>query len=723
MLVRAACLILLLPIGSNLFRAAIAPETAGELLLSTLWMGATGLFSYMLARRERSRLAASVLVVGLYIMSLYSAYYGGGVRSPGYIGLLGLSFLSVWLVGIGGAIFVVCASVLAGLVLLAIEGLNRLPVPSIEPTPNLFFHSIVLQMVLAILLQWALLRQVARNRAERSESEARFRATFEQAAVGMSHTSLGGAFLRINRRLCEITGYSGDELMAITCRELTHPDDLVADEALERRLLSGEIQTYSLEKRYVRKDGIVIWINLTVSPIRGPSGQIDQLLSVIQDITDRKLAEWALRQLNTTLEERIAERTSAFSLANERLQSEIAVRYQVEQALRESEARYRELLESLQQGVVVFQDDQIVICNTALAEIVGHSREELLSYSPEQLWAIIAGDDRAWLSESVGRALASGHLSSEAPFRFMRPDGEVRWMYSASRIIMFAGRPAMLGMLSDITGLKLAEDELRKSRDELRSANLELARAARLKDEFLANMSHELRTPLNAILGRAELLAELIQGPLNERQLRSVSNIDESGRHLLDLINDILDLSKIEASMLDLQEESVGVADLFEASIRMVAGAAAKKGIGLSSRLDPQVMQIRGDPRRLKQILVNLLSNAIKFTPSGQITLEVQGNPADGIATFSVTDTGIGIAAADLPRLFRPFEQLDSKLSRQYEGTGLGLSLVARLARLHGGSVAVESELGKGSRFAVMLPWRPHEQEGVSARPLSQASP
>ncbi len=723
MLVRAACLILLLPIGSNLVRAVLFPGTAGELILSTLWMGAIGLLTYMLARRGRARVAASVLIAGLYTMTLYIAYYGGGVRSPGYIGLLGLSFLSVWLVGIGGAIFVVGASVLAGLVLLALEGLGRLPNPTIEPSSSLFFHSIVLQMALAILLQWALLRQVARNRAERSESEARFRATFEQAAVGMCHTSLDGAFLRINRRLCEITGYSSDELTAITYRDLTHPDDIAADEALGRRLLSGEIQTYSLEKRYVRKDSIVIWINLTVSSIRGPSGQIDQLLSVIEDITDRKLAEWALRQLNTTLEERIAERTSAFSAANERLQSEVAVRRQVELALRESEARYRELLESLQQGVVVFQDNQVVICNGALAEIVGHSREALLSYSPEQLWAIIESDDRGWLSDSVEHSIATGQVLAETPFRFCRPDGEVRWLYSASRIIMFGGRPAMLGMISDITGLKQVEDELRKSRDELRSANLELAQAARLKDEFLANMSHELRTPLNAILGRAELLAELIHGPLNERQLRSVANIDESGRHLLELINDILDLSKIEASMLDLQQEVVGVADLFEASMRMIAGAAGKKGISLHARLDPQVIQIKGDPRRLKQILVNLLSNAVKFTPSGQITLEVHGNPAEGYATFSVTDTGIGIAHADLPRLFRPFEQLDSKLSRQYEGTGLGLSLVARLARLHGGSVAVQSEPGKGSCFSVMLPWQPREDEGVSARPLSQVGP
>ncbi|HWQ11212.1 MAG TPA: response regulator [Roseiflexaceae bacterium] len=248
--------------------------------------------------------------------------------------------------------------------------------------------------------------------------------------------------------------------------------------------------------------------------------------------------------------------------------------------------------------------------------------------------------------------------------------------------------------------------QLEQANAELSRANAALARAAQLKDEFLASMSHELRTPLNAILGRAETLQEQLHGPLNERQMRSVRSIEESGRHLLELINDILDLSKIEAGKLELNRAPVAVGQLCQASLRLVAEAAARKGISVSARIEPGLTSVPADERRLKQILVNLLSNAVKFTPEGgAVGLDVTGDPLAGQLRFTVWDTGIGIAREDIGRLFRPFVQLDSSLSRQYNGTGLGLALVARMAELHGGCVSVESEPGHGSRFVVTLPW------------------
>ncbi|NTV65148.1 MAG: GAF domain-containing protein, partial [Oscillochloris sp.] len=241
---------------------------------------------------------------------------------------------------------------------------------------------------------------------------------------------------------------------------------------------------------------------------------------------------------------------------------------------------------------------------------------------------------------------------------------------------------------------------------DLITANAELARASRLKDEFLANMSHELRTPLNTILGRAEILREQIYGPMTDQQQHAVSSIDESGRHLLALINDILDLSKIEAGKLDLQIGLVDVPALCQASMRMVAQTALSKGINLSTTFDMAIDQIQADERRLKQILVNLLSNAVKFTlEGGRVNLEVRCDHDRGQIEFVVTDSGIGIAEADIPRLFQPFVQIDAGLSRQHEGTGLGLSLVLRLTEAHGGSVAVTSVLGVGSRFSITLPW------------------
>jgi CheY-like chemotaxis protein len=254
---------------------------------------------------------------------------------------------------------------------------------------------------------------------------------------------------------------------------------------------------------------------------------------------------------------------------------------------------------------------------------------------------------------------------------------------------------------------------------ELSSANAELARAARLKDEFLTGMSHELRTPLNAILGLSEALQEEIYGSLNGQQLKTLQSIEESGRHLLALINDILDLSKIEAGKFDLEISPVAVESVCQAALRLIKQAAFKKQISVTTTFDPAVTSLQADERRLKQILVNLLSNAVKFTPEGgSIGLEVVGDPAQHVARLIVWDTGIGISEADQARLFQPFVQLDSGLDRQYDGTGLGLSLVVRMVDLHGGSVALESEVGKGSRFAVHLPW-----DGPIAGPAHVAAP
>jgi len=243
----------------------------------------------------------------------------------------------------------------------------------------------------------------------------------------------------------------------------------------------------------------------------------------------------------------------------------------------------------------------------------------------------------------------------------------------------------------------------------LNIANAELLKAARAKDEFLASMSHELRTPLNAILGISEALQEQVFGPLNEKQLRYIHTIEESGQHLLALINDILDLAKVEAGKVELQISRVGVESVCQASVQFIKQAALKKQIRISSTLDSQVTALRADERRLKQVLVNLLSNAIKFTPEGgQVGLDMVGDVERREVHFTVWDTGIGIAPENIERLFQPFVQLDSSLSRQYAGTGLGLSLVKRLAELHGGSVLVESAgvPGKGSRFTVSLPWQ-----------------
>ncbi|MGB0388947.1 MAG: ATP-binding protein [Ardenticatenaceae bacterium] len=239
---------------------------------------------------------------------------------------------------------------------------------------------------------------------------------------------------------------------------------------------------------------------------------------------------------------------------------------------------------------------------------------------------------------------------------------------------------------------------------ELKQANLELARAARLKDEFLANMSHELRTPLSTVLGMNELLRMKIYGPLNAKQEETLHDMDQSARHLLVLINDILDLSKIEAGKMELQIGPALVANVCESSLFFITQMAQTKQITLFRPTDMPFKGWQADGRRIKQILVNLLSNAVKFTPQGgQVGLEVKGDEKQ--IHFTVWDTGIGISAEDMKRLFQPFTQIDSGLSRQHEGTGLGLSLSLKLAQMHGGTITLESEEGQGSRFTLSLPW------------------
>lgn len=244
---------------------------------------------------------------------------------------------------------------------------------------------------------------------------------------------------------------------------------------------------------------------------------------------------------------------------------------------------------------------------------------------------------------------------------------------------------------------------------ELSAANAELSHANKLKDEFLASMSHELRTPLNAILGMSESLQEYVYGELNTQQLNSIHIIEESGRHLLTLINDILDLSKIEAGKLNLQPQLIGVSNLVETSVRFIKQIAQKKHISVNVNIDPAAQLLYADQRRLKQILVNLLSNAVKFTDKGgKIGLKVKTNVQQKTIAFTIWDTGIGIAQEDMKDLFQPFSQVDSRLSRRYSGTGLGLVLVQRMTEMHGGSISVESEPEKGSQFTIFLPWEPN---------------
>jgi PAS domain S-box-containing protein len=259
---------------------------------------------------------------------------------------------------------------------------------------------------------------------------------------------------------------------------------------------------------------------------------------------------------------------------------------------------------------------------------------------------------------------------------------------------------------AEVAVRKNSEEALRQRTIELAQVNSKLAKASRLKDEFLSSMSHELRTPLIAVLGISEALQEEVYGEMNEKQQKSLKTIEESGRHLLSLINDILDISKIEAGKMELQIAPVSVESLCQTSIQFIRHAAVKKNLELCFHPETISGKVIGDERKLRQILINLLSNAVKFTEeSGQIGLAVDTDPELEAVEITVWDTGIGIEHDQLEQMFQPFVQLDSSLSRQYNGTGLGLSIVKKLMDLHGGSIRLESTPGKGTRFTVRLSW------------------
>jgi signal transduction histidine kinase len=261
--------------------------------------------------------------------------------------------------------------------------------------------------------------------------------------------------------------------------------------------------------------------------------------------------------------------------------------------------------------------------------------------------------------------------------------------------------------------LKSEVEERERAQREMREAKEAADTANQAKSAFLANMSHELRTPLNAVIGFSELLEQQIFGELNDKQQTYVGNVLVSGRHLLQLVNDILDISKVEAGRMDLAYEKMPIGSIVDIVRGVIAGLAAKKGIDLEVDVAPNLPDVYIDPGRIKQVLYNLISNAIKFTPRGGV-VRLAARANDRYLIVRVSDTGVGIAPADLPRLFREFEQLPQPGGVRPEGTGLGLALTRRLVELHGGKVEVQSELGKGSTFSVLLPLKsPDESTGM----------
>ncbi|NJL09317.1 MAG: PAS domain S-box protein [Calothrix sp. SM1_7_51] len=377
------------------------------------------------------------------------------------------------------------------------------------------------------------------------------------------------------------------------------------------------------------------------------------------------------------------------------LSIEVSERNAALDAKKQSESLFRAIFERSSIGIgLADMKARIVDVNPALCQMLGYPREELCG---QQFADYLSFEERKLNLELYEEFTTGLRTRIEMEKRFRHQDGRFVWTnMSISLIPGSDGTPKFfLAMIEDITERKKTELLLTQAKEAAEAGS-------KAKSEFLATMSHELRTPLNAIMGLSQLLQQEIIGSLNEQQQKYINCVYSSGEHLLALINDILDLSKVEAGREELSLSILIVEDICNSVISTVSDRALQKGLSLEVEIDKRSNTFIGDDRRVKQMLLNLLTNAIKFTGQGKVSLFVE-QVISGIK-FIIRDTGIGIDSSQFPLLFEPFKQLDSKLNRQYEGTGLGLALTRKLAMLHGGDVTVESVLGQGSTFTLFLP-------------------
>ena len=365
----------------------------------------------------------------------------------------------------------------------------------------------------------------------------------------------------------------------------------------------------------------------------------------------------------------------------------------------QARARLAEAIESISQGFTYHDaDGRLALCNTRFREmfpaiadlaVPGTTFEEIVRAGVERRGLAIAEDE----IEDRVQALLAEWRKPQCEFELHLADG--RWFKVSGRRTADGGT---VGVRTDITELKSRESALQAAKEIAETANDS-------KGAFLANMSHELRTPLNAIIGFAEIMAGGMFGPLgDDRYVGYTEDIGESARHLLAIINDILDVSKAEAGKLELQSEEVDVGRAINSAMRLVTTRARAADIALRTDFDASLPNLYADERKLKQILLNLLTNAIKFTPEGG-TVEVSSrSDADGSLVIAVKDSGIGMSAEDIPKALAPFGQVDGRLSRKYEGTGLGLPLTKALIELHDGVMTLRSEPGNGTEVEIRFP-------------------
>jgi PAS domain S-box-containing protein len=513
-------------------------------------------------------------------------------------------------------------------------------------------------------------------------SEELFRTIFDLSGIGILQIDPStGIFLRANREFCDWLGYSESELVEMKLEEIVHPDDLEDKSTDIGRLRGGEVDEHSIETRLIRKDGRVVWGLITSRILRDASGRPFGAVTAVTDITERKRAEEALRE---------SQRRLKLSLT----------------AGRAGTWEWR-----IKEDKLILSDEFYDLYGMTPGDLEPTLDNFMLSVHP---------DDRDRILAEMSEVLHE-RKDVELEFRFIRAGGDAGWAHSSAQLTLDeSGEPEVLvGIIIDITERKQAEmereDLLRKEREAREQAEA----ANRGKDEFVAMVSHELRSPLNAMLGWAKILKKGGVDP--KTQSHAVEVIERSARAQQTLIEDLLDMARIVGGKLRLDTRPVPLARVVEAAVDVVRPAAEAREIDLRHFIN-SADEVTGDPDRLQQVVWNLLSNAVKFTMRGG-SVEVILERVGASAQITVTDTGRGIKAEDLPYIFDRFRQADSSSSRRFAGLGLGLALVRHLVELHGGQVYADSPgEGKGASFIVRLPVRAVRGEATPARGMDRAS-
>ncbi len=491
-----------------------------------------------------------------------------------------------------------------------------------------------------------------RLQAERAlrDSEELFRTVSAAAPVGIFRVDADGNCSYVNERWCEMTGLTPEEARGTGWQKALHPED--REMVSQKWKARFESKTgYESSHRYIAPNGRITWVEVLARPIFGADRRIEGFAGVVQDVTERKAAE---------------------------------------ERLKTSEAMFRTLCDAAPVGI--FMMDASANClyvNARWNEIAGASPNQALGTGWQRF---VHPEDRVMLVKAFAEA---DRNSLAAEYRLVTPNGAVvRVETTATPIVHADGRaPEYIGVVHDVTAKYEAAEKLRE-------AKIAAEAMSQAKSDFLANMSHEIRTPMNGILGMTELTLDTDLQPEQREYLEMVWSSAES---LLGIINDILDFSKIESGKLELESVPFSLSDCIESALQPFALKAQQKNLEISWSTDPEIPEvIRGDPTRLRQILINLAGNAVKFTNEGEISIRAESAPSQSgciAIRFIVSDTGIGIPPEKHRKIFEAFSQADTSTTREFGGTGLGLSISARLVQLMSGKLELDSAPGRGSRF------------------------